>query len=62
VRQPRLRCARAQRHPAWIVQFTAGGPSHCRSVSKAKYEALAYWVEQRLVVADQSRDANVAPS
>jgi len=38
---PGCRCAKGQRHPAWIVQFTAGGRSHCRSVSKAKYEALA---------------------
>lgn len=38
---PGCRCARGQLHPAWIVQFTAGGRSHCRSVSKAKYEALA---------------------
>ena len=38
---PGCRCARGERHPAWIVQFTAGGRSHCRSVSKAKYEALA---------------------
>jgi hypothetical protein len=38
---PGCRCAKGQRHPAWIVQFTAGGRSHCRSVSEAKYEALA---------------------
>ena len=38
---PGCRCARGERHPAWIVQFTAGGRSHCRSVSKAHYEVLA---------------------
>jgi len=38
---PGCRCAKGQRHAAWIVQFTAGGRSHCRSVSKGKYEALA---------------------
>ncbi len=37
---PGCRCARGELHPAWIVQFTAQGRRHCRSVSKAKYEAL----------------------
>ena len=35
------RCAKGQRQPAWIVQSTAGARSHCHSVSKAKYKALA---------------------
>ena len=43
---PGCRCARGDLHPAWIVQFTAGGRSHCRSVSKAKYEALAIPAEE----------------
>ena len=45
---PGCRCARGQLHPAWIVQFTAEGRSQCRSVPKAKFEALA-------VPADASR-------
>jgi hypothetical protein len=38
---PGCRCAKGDLHPAWIAQFAAGGRSHCRSVSKKKYEALA---------------------
>ena len=38
---PGCHCARGELHPAWIVQFTAGGRSQSRSVSKEKYEALA---------------------
>jgi len=38
---PGCRCASGQLHPAWIVQFAAGGRSHCRSVPKETFEALA---------------------
>ena len=37
---PGCRCARGQRHPAWIVQFSRGGRSHCRSVGRERYERL----------------------
>ena len=39
--KPGCRCARGELHPAWIVQFAAGGRSHCRSVSRETFEALA---------------------
>ena len=38
---PGCRCAKGQLHPAWIVQFAAGGRSHCRSVAKETFETLA---------------------
>lgn len=37
---PGCRCARGERHPAWIVQFSQGGRSHCRSVGREGYERL----------------------
>ena len=38
---PGCKCARGELHPAWIVQFSAGGRRQCRSVPKARFEALA---------------------
>ena len=38
---PGCKCARGERHPAWIVQFSAGGRRQCRSVPKARFAALA---------------------
>lgn len=37
---PGCRCAKGQRHPAWIVQFSEEGRSHCRSVGRQGYERL----------------------
>jgi hypothetical protein len=37
---PGCKCARGERHPAWIVAFSAGGRRQCRSVSQARFEAL----------------------
>jgi len=38
---PGCKCARGERHPAWIVQLSAGGRRQCRSVPKTRFEALA---------------------
>ena len=37
---PGCKCARGERHPAWIVQFSAGGRRQCRSVPQARFAAL----------------------
>jgi hypothetical protein len=37
---PGCKCTRGERHPAWIVQFSAAGQRQCRSVPKARFEAL----------------------
>jgi hypothetical protein len=37
---PGCKCARGERHPAWIVQFSAGGRRQCRSVPRERFAAL----------------------
>jgi hypothetical protein len=38
---PGCKCARGERHPAWIVQLSAAGRRQCRSVPEARFAALA---------------------
>jgi hypothetical protein len=37
---PGCRCARGERHPAWIMQVREGGRVRCRSIPKETFEAL----------------------